>query len=370
MPLCQHGRMVDARLSRFLLEAGATEADIEQAVADGWIPVLVLDRVLMPGVPKYDVPALAAAGGTDPETLRRLWRALGFPDVPDGLALFTDTDADAIHRLLRGVNRDPIATARPERETPERQARVVSAALSRIAAYEAELLANALDDLRNAGLDDEQAAITLLDSFEWDDLAWLIDYAHRLQLRAAAWRRLTRPSERNTVEMAIGFADLSGYTELAEELDDRQLAELLDQFEIVAFDTVAELGGRVVKTIGDEIMFVGPPDAVASIALALLDRARTIEELPSVRLGISFGSVLSRDGDYFGPIVNLASRITNRARPGTVLASAGIHDVLVDDERFRWRPLRTRRIRGIGEVKLFALRPPRGDASGDSDAGA
>jgi adenylate cyclase len=353
--------MVDARLTRYLLDAGATEADIEQAAVEGWIPVLVLDRVLMPGRPAYDVPALAAAGGTEPETLRRLWRAIGFPDVPDGLALFTETDVEAIRRLLR---RDTGGFGTLEFEAPERIARVVSAALARIAAYEVELFANSLETMRAAGVGDEEIGLALLEVFRWDDLGWLIDYAHRLQLRAAAWRRLTRPSERNTVEMAIGFADLAGYTELAEELDDRQLAELLDRFEVLAFDTVAELGGRVVKTIGDAIMFVGPPDAVASIALALRDRAKSIEDLPAVRLGIAFGSVLSRDGDYFGPVVNLASRITNRARPGTILTSAALRDVLSGDPRFTWRSLPARRVRGIGEVKMYSLRHPRTSRSG------
>ena len=348
------------RIRDFLVGAGATDADIEQAEREGWLPVLVLDRLLMPGTPEYDFPALAAAGGTDPPTLRRLWRALGFPDVPDGLALFSAGDAEAVRRLLGRAEgdlwNDPLA-----RETPERQARVVSAALARLAAYEAEQLATALEDLRTAGIDDETAALALLDRFEWDELSWLIDYAHRLQLRAAAWRRLTRPSVGNTIEIAVGFVDLSGYTELAEALDDAQLSELLDHFESVAFDTVAEHGGRVVKTIGDEIMFVGAPDAVADIALCLLDRAHAIEALPSIRQGLAFGSVLSRDGDYFGPVVNLASRITDRARPGTILVSEPFHDLLEPSEQggHEFRALSRRRIRGIGEVALFALRPAR-----------
>jgi adenylate cyclase len=347
--------VVGARLQSFLRAAGAADADIEQAEVEGWLPVLVLDRVLMPGAPRYDAEALAVAAGVDPETLQRLWRALGFPDVPEGLALFSDLDLEALQRLLGRVHRSPLG-AGGELERPERPARVISAALARIAAYEAELLATALDELRAAGLDDEAAALALLETFKWDDLEWLIDYVHRLQLRAAAWRRLTTSSAGNAPELGVGFVDLSGYTELSEELDDEGLAELLDQFDTVAFDTVAELGGRVVKTIGDEIMFVGPPDAVVDISLAILARARRIEALPSVRIGVAFGSVLARDGDYFGPVVNLASRITDRARPGTILASESLREVMGADPRCDWHTLRTRRIRGIGEVRLFALR--------------
>lgn len=353
--MCDDADVISARLQSFLRAAGATDDDIEQAETEGWIPVLVLDRVLMPGAPRYDVSALATASGVDAETLQRLWRALGFPDVPDGLALFSDHDLEAIERLVGRVHRSPLG-AGGELEHPERPARVISAALARIAAYEAELLAIALDELRASGMGDEAAAEALLEAFQWEDLAWLIDYVHRIQLRAAAWRRLTTSSSGDAPELGVGFVDLSGYTELSEELDDRGLAELLDQFESIAFDTVAELGGRVVKTIGDEIMFVGPPDAAASIALGILARARQIEALPSVRVGLGFGTMLARDGDYFGPVVNLASRVTDRARPGTILASESFYEILRHDPRFTWRPLRSRRIRGIGEVRLFALR--------------
>jgi adenylate cyclase len=66
--------------------------------------------------------------------------------------------------------------------------------------------------------------------------------------------------------------------------------------------------------------------------------------------------VLARDGDYYGPVVNLASRITRRARRGTVLASQSIADALADDPEFTWRALGSKRLRGIGEVALFVLR--------------
>ena len=92
------------------------------------------------------------------------------------------------------------------------------------------------------------------------------------------------------------------------------------------------------------------------IALALVDRVVADATLPEVRVGVAYGSVLARDGDFYGPVVNLASRITGRARRGTVLASEPLHAVLADDPDFAWRVLRTRRIRGIGEVALTVLR--------------
>ncbi len=349
--------MVSDRLGAFLRTAGATDADIEQAEASGWLPVLALDRMLMPGVPEFDVAGLAEHSEAEVDELERMWRALGFPDLPDGLVVFTRRDLEAIERL-RGIPGGPMAGAMGALREPERPARILSAALARVAAYEVEVFAASLDQLRSAGVDDDAAALALVESFDWDNLAWFVDYIHRLQFRAAAWRRLTSVTATGTLELGVGFVDLSRYTELSEELDDAGLAGLLDQFETVTSDTVAEFGGRVVKTIGDEVMFVGPPDAVASISLAILERARAIEELPSVRVGISFGPVLARAGDYFGPTVNLASRTTDRARPGSILASEAMFHALDGDERFVWKALAPRRIRGIGTVRLFALRPP------------
>ena len=110
------------------------------------------------------------------------------------------------------------------------------------------------------------------------------------------------------------------------------------------------------KTIGDEVMFVGPPRDVAVIALALAERAAADPVVPDVRIGVACGSVLARDGDYYGPVVNLASRITDRARSGTVLAAEGLRQSSADDPEFSWRPLGTKRLRGIGDAALFVLR--------------
>jgi adenylate cyclase len=353
--VCHDAAVVGERLTEYLLDAGATTADIDEAERNGWLPVLVLDRMLMPGAGRYDIDGLASASSVDATALRRLWRALGFPDIPAGLALFSDNDVAAVRILIGRFDPEGVLPD-PSREPPERQARVVSAAFARIAAYEAEQFATLLEEFRTAGMSDEDISLALIDHIDLDGLAWLLDYAHRLQLRAAAWRRLTDATPGSSTELGVGFVDLSGYTELSEALDDQALAGLLDTFEGVVFDTVAARSGRVVKTIGDEIMFVGPPDAVCTIALEILARARATEELPSVRIGLGFGAMLARDGDYFGPAVNLASRITDRARPGTVLASESLHDILDNDASFEWRVLAPRRIRGIGLVRLFALR--------------
>ncbi len=131
---------------------------------------------------------------------------------------------------------------------------------------------------------------------------------------------------------------------------------MVRRFEHLAFDTVAEEGGRVVKTIGDEVMFVsGDVSAAARIARRLTDRSLDDVLLPPARAGLARGSVVTREGDYFGPVVNLASRLVEIAKPGSVIASDEVHSSLSDDPAFGWKRLRPRRIRDIGRVEIWAL---------------
>jgi adenylate cyclase len=339
-------------LHAFLRDSGATEAEIARAKAEGWLPLLAIDRMLMPDVARYDVPGVAAAAGTTPEIAARVWRALGFPDVPDDLMVFTDRDASALRFAVERLQRNGL-------DELEHQVRVVSASLARLTAFEADVVAEELEALRATGADDETVAMQLVEETDWESISALIDYTHRLLFRAAVWRRLARPTAGPTVSLAVGFADITDYTELSQGLDEYELSDLLAAFERLAYDTAARHNGRIVKTIGDEVMFIGAPRDVAFVALDLAERASADPIVPDVRIGVACGSVLARDGDYYGPVVNLASRITGRARRGSVLASAAMRGALADDPQFEWRPIAAKRLRGIGDIPLFVLRRAR-----------
>jgi adenylate cyclase len=131
------------------------------------------------------------------------------------------------------------------------------------------------------------------------------------------------------------------------------------RFEEVAYDTVATHGGRVVKMIGDAVMFVtDEPAAAAEVGLRVAEIYGADDTVSVVRVGLAHGAVLALEGDYFGPTVNLASRIVNIAYAGAVVVSPQVNERLADDDRFVLRPVRPRRLKGIGIVPLWILRRP------------
>src|SRR6185295_2083935 len=195
-----------------LLELGASDDEIERAVAQGWLPLVVLDCILMPGRRTYDLAGLAAAAGLDEELARRLWRAVGFPDVPSGVTAFTDRDVDAARLALAQA---------PEHEVEEgtllQQIRVISGALARVASVEADGIVDALAELSASDASDDEIALAVLSDTRLADVGVLIDYLHRVQLRAAVWRRMVLAADPD-LPVAVGFADLSGYTRLSATL--------------------------------------------------------------------------------------------------------------------------------------------------------
>src|SRR5437762_473507 len=337
-----------------LLELGASDDEIERAVAQGWLPLLALDCVLTPGRRTYDLAGLAAAAGFDEELARRLWRAVGFPDVPSGVAAFTDRDVDAARLALAQA---------PERDIEEgtllQQVRVISGSLARVASVEAEGIAELLTEMHASHASEDEIALAVLSDTRLADVGVLIDYLHRLQLRAAVWRQMVLAAVPD-IAIAVGFADLSGYTKISAALDASELSALVGRWEAVAYDTIAANGARVVKTIGDEVMYVGLTNETVAASLGLRDAA-TAAGLPALRIGVASGPVISRDGDYFGPVVNLASRLTEIAAPGEVLVPAALRDELRPDSGcdVRFVDRGTQQLRSIGSVEVFALERSR-----------
>jgi adenylate cyclase len=360
---------VNPNLERYLIDRGATPDELRRAETEGWLTLLTIDRSLFRDQAKYSRAEVAEHSGVDPEVSVRLWRALGFPDVPEGPPVFTEESVSVLRTLQQRVEAWFGRRNYTQAEAVEalvQQVRALSGGFARVAEVLSDNVIDSVDAAREAGLDDESIALVYLESLEWDSLSGLFDYVLRLQMRDAVWRKLAvddASATRGT--LAVGFLDLVGYTALSQMLEDDELGELVIRFEALTHDTIAELGGRLVKTIGDEVMFVSESPAVtAQIAIRLTERTGVDSMLPDARAGLAYGSVIAREGDYYGPIVNLAHRLVELAYPGTVLASEELHGALAADPSFGWGRARDRKIRDIGVVGTWPLRAGAGELAG------
>ena len=161
----------------------------------------------------------------------------------------------------------------------------------------------------------------------------IMDLVWRRHLGGVARRRIVRATAEEGEIVCVGFADLVGFTAQTQELHESELADVVGRFETIAYDLTAEHEGRVVKMIGDEVMFM--TDDVASGAALAVDMASTFREdeaLSDVRVGLASGRVLERDGDVYGTVVNLASRVVGIAYPGAVVVSQDVHEALESDD--------------------------------------
>jgi adenylate cyclase len=346
---------VDRRLTRYLKKQGASKEEIDAAVESGQVTELALDRMLVPGLPHLDAAEVSMRSGVSEETATMLWRALGFPDIPEGEHVFTDESVEVLRLLNERASTSMFANA-DDLDSIVAQVRAIGAALSRVAETLSDQIVEGVVAARASGLDDEGVALGAVDALDWTVLARLNDYALRVQVRAAVLRKLLTPQLGSGAlpELSVGFVDLVGYTALSQELDGAELNALVARFEGVTYDTVARLGGRLVKTIGDEVMFVAEaPEIALQIALELTDRTRHDEVLPRARAGLACGPALGREGDYYGAVVNLAHRFVEIARPQSVIVSAELAAALEGHDGFTFQRLRSRRIRGIGRVEIY-----------------
>jgi adenylate cyclase len=285
---------------------------------------------------------VAREAGVDLDHARRLWRALGFPPVADDAKLFARSDVailTAIRELLARHQIEPSALVQLTRLTGRSLAQIADAQLG----------------VTDRWLPEGAPGPAAVASFV-EELEQMLSYAWRRHLLAALLRRAVTPTSAEA-SIAVGFADLVGFTTLSQMLDATELAALVDRFEAIAYEHIPERGGRVVKMIGDEVMF-SADDGVAAVEIGLaLANAHTRDpDLPEVRVGLARGPTVAWDGDLFGPTVNLAARLVNVARPGTVLVDDGLGEALVDVPGFALRHLRPVRLQGIGRVRSWVVR--------------
>jgi adenylate cyclase len=329
-------------------------AEAAQA-ADIDLPSLLesVESAILGGPRRYTPAEVSERAGLDRDEARGLWRALGFPTVGDDEVMFNDADVEALREMATlaqyGFADESLRLA---------VARLFGQTFSRLASYQGQLLLEEIGrhpELLSSG----DRLIELVDEVT-PRLERLQGYAWRRQLAAYLARMAAQGPEEfgaATAPVSIGFADMSGFTSLTRKATEMELRELLDCFESMSTEVVGGHGGRIVKTIGDEVLFqLDDAGEAALVALELLERAEADDRLPDLRAGLAYGPVVSRLGDVYGSTVNIASRLTSLSRPGWILVDREMHDQLVGDSRFHLKSRRPESVRGFSHLHPWRLR--------------
>jgi adenylate cyclase len=336
-------------------------ADDHEPDPDGAPPVRVprdlsgLSELVGLDPPEYRRQDMERLVGVDHEEMVRWWRAMGFAEVPETEVAFGQNDVEMARRLVALVGSDLLADG-----DILRLARLLGASFSRIAEAQAGVLDEVLLALPPPSGDTSPwERISALEADPDTSILALLEdslvYVWRRHLVAALGRWLD--AEEDVAEHAVGFADISGFSKLTRDLPADELAELVDTFETTAFDVVSARAARVVKLIGDEVMFVAEDlETGVEIGLELTDRLAALDQPVDLHCGVAFGPTITVGGDVFGPTVNLASRLTDVARRGKVVVPRE------DAERFEDRTdLEVHRVRrvfdlkGIGRARLVTV---------------
>lgn len=366
----------DERESRLTLlkrlsDDGCTVDELRAAVADGRLALLPLERMLA-GKPRYTPIEVAERSGIPIDELERQWRSIGVAVPGRDEVVMSSEDLDAADRIRNvldaGLDADQLAEL----------SRTIAVAMSQFAAASRQVVGQTF--VGDGGTEREvsdrvrEGAGGLIPT-----VGPTLDYVYRLHLREQLRHAAFDEAADGTIDgsppdagtLAIAFADLVGFTKLGEQLPPEELGKVTGRLEELARE-VSRGPVRLVKLIGDAAMFASPDtDALLDSVHELVERmaeGEEDEELPLIRAGVAYGPVFTRGGDYYGRAVNLASRITETARPGSVLATAEIRDH-ADAGEFAFSRARRKHLKGIsGAVELFRCRR-RDDVGGEGDTG-
>jgi len=314
-----------AGLIEYLDKLGFTAEEMVEAERAGRLFGLAGDALQRSGRPEYSLRTAAEALGIPFPDVERAWLAVGLSvSEPDQLALSqADVDALATWAELNALVGDDQALS-----------------MLRVAGASLERLAEAISSVVRAGLPSIQLLHTndeLATAEAYRGIAEFIPRTgamidtllrHHLNSARTHFEGVLRDTSQS-VTCGVGFADLSGFTAMTQRLTPTELSDLLVEFGGTVSDLVHTDGGRVVKFIGDEVMWVtSSPELLVKVAVDLVEHPQAREAGLQVRAGLGFGKVLAIAGDYWGNPVNLAARLVGAAAPGQILASTDVRDEL------------------------------------------
>jgi adenylate cyclase len=314
-----------------------------------------LERAILGDAPIFTAEQVAEEAGVTIEEARRLWRALGFPE-PGVETAFSTADAGAVSRLTALVDSGLI-----DFDTAVNLTRALGQTMARLADWEVGTLVHRVEQLEQG----EQAmgsrtlsALRMIEELN-DSFEQMMLYAWRRHLAAAVTRIESlgaNEEDLHTTQLTVGFADIVSFTALSNEIGEHRVGDLVEIFESRCADVVAARRGRVIKSLGDSVLFVNnDPVAALDTADGIIAVIGRDSRMPDVRVGLASGLVVMRLGDVFGPPVNMAARLTAVARRNRVIIDAATAALLPGDQ-FETRRLPARPVRGFGIVEPVAVR--------------
>ena len=313
-------------LEYLLDEVGASIPEIVAATEQGGLLSFAAFRSLRSGRDRYTLAEAAAKAGMEPAAALQLWRAAGLAEPRAFERRFGEQDVEMMtlfHAFASFVSTDAVMQL----------VRTMGEAILRIAEAEVALLRSDIEAplVESSKLVEVARAYVNVANSVFPRVDEALDTLHRHHLQAIGRRYSdvgAPTSALNVVQLAVGFADLAGYTGLWLEHDPHDLAAMLSRFETVTGDVIVSAGANVVKRIGDAVMFVtNAPGVACALALELLE-ACAAAALPKLRVGLAFGDVMVRHGDFYGATVNLAARLVAEAEAGTAVTDKVLADRL------------------------------------------
>ena len=289
-----------------------------------------------------------AVGIPEPQA-RALWNAMGFPEVSPTERAFTQRDVEAL-RIALSLTETGIV----DPDTVLVLARSMGQDMARTAEAQVDVFRSA-----SQGLTPEEAlaSASALAGELVPMLEQLVVHAWRRQFAAATARAFAAADDDEQATTAVGFVDLVDFTASTQQWDASRLERTLERFERETALRVTAVGGRVVKTLGDAVLYVtAEAGSAVEVALQTVEAHAADDELPDVRAGVALGPLLVRLGDVFGTPVNLASRLTDEARPRAVLVDDAVAAALEDDGSYELKRLRRRSVRGYRSLTPYLLR--------------
>lgn len=347
-PMAANAETVGAILVQ-LLDLGWTAEEIVAATREKDLAQVAFDANIH-AEPEYSLREAAQMLSMPVEALDQLRRTAGLAPRPLDEPAFTKAEVGAFVGMQQGREMFSMDEA-------NHFARVLGSSMARIADAAVSLfLIDVEGPVRQAGGSELDVVRLNVEASEaLNSVASSLDPLLRMHMEDAVKRsRESRlpDDDPNISRMAVGFIDLVGFTAFSERSSIAEIGRLVREFEDHAYDLVADHGGRVVKLIGDEVMFVAvEPARAVEIAMALISEFRGKHVTP--RGGLAYGELLTRGGDYYGPIVNLASRIGDLAVPCELLATPDIADRVPG---YTFEPAGRRQLKGFDDpVTLVSL---------------